>query len=90
MGAAIARTLGLFVGPGARPWTGSRGFSPTARLLLVLDNFEHVLDAAPDPRLLRAAPGVTAVVTSRAPLRSPASKWHPWDRSRTRGRTLPP
>ncbi len=40
------------------------------RLLLVIDNFEQVADAAPVVgRLLRSAPGVTALVTSRAPLR---------------------
>lgn len=39
------------------------------RLMLVLDNFEHLLDAA--PRLgdwLASAPGLTLLVTSRAPL----------------------
>ena len=36
------------------------------RLLLVLDNFEHVIGAAPSiAKLLAAAPGVTALVTSR-------------------------
>ena len=40
------------------------------RLLLVLDNFEHVLSVAPDlAGLLRDCPLVTALVTSRAPLR---------------------
>jgi len=39
-------------------------------LLLVLDNFEHVLEAAPlVGELLAASPGLTALVTSRAPLR---------------------
>jgi predicted ATPase/DNA-binding SARP family transcriptional activator len=39
-------------------------------LLLVLDNFEHLLEAAPlVSRLLAAAPGLTALVTSRALLR---------------------
>ena len=39
-------------------------------LLLVLDNFEHVLPAAPGVlELLQAAPRVTALVTSRAALR---------------------
>jgi predicted ATPase len=38
--------------------------------LLVLDNFEHVLGAAPlVTRLLRAAPGVKCLVSSRAVLR---------------------
>jgi non-specific serine/threonine protein kinase len=40
------------------------------RALLVLDNFEHVLDAASFvSTLLSAAPGLTVLVTSRAPLR---------------------
>jgi predicted ATPase len=40
------------------------------QLLLVLDNFEHVRDAAPDlDELLRRCPAVTALVTSRSPLR---------------------
>jgi predicted ATPase/DNA-binding CsgD family transcriptional regulator len=39
-------------------------------LLLILDNFEHLLPAAPMVlELLQAAPRVTALVTSRAPLR---------------------
>lgn len=37
--------------------------------LLVLDNFEHLLDAAPAvAELLAAAPALTALVTSRSPL----------------------
>jgi non-specific serine/threonine protein kinase len=40
------------------------------RLLLVLDNFEHVLDAAPIAGgLLAAAPGLRVLATSRAGLR---------------------
>jgi predicted ATPase/DNA-binding XRE family transcriptional regulator len=40
------------------------------RLLLVLDNFEHLPAAAAGlARLLAACPGVTVLVTSRAPLR---------------------
>ncbi|HET8796970.1 MAG TPA: protein kinase, partial [Thermoanaerobaculia bacterium] len=40
------------------------------RMLLILDNFEQVLDAAPVvSQLLAGAPGVKALVTSRSPLR---------------------
>ncbi len=40
------------------------------RLLLILDNFEQILDAAPDVgRILAESPGVTMLVTSRASLR---------------------
>lgn len=42
----------------------------TKRLLLVLDNFEHLLAAGPDlARLLESCPEVVALVTSRAALR---------------------
>ena len=41
-----------------------------ARRLVIADNFEQVLDAAPDvSRLLAGSPDVKLVVTSRAPLR---------------------
>lgn len=40
------------------------------QLLLVLDNLEHLLDAAPEvAELLEAAPDLTVLATSRAPLR---------------------
>jgi predicted ATPase/transcriptional regulator with XRE-family HTH domain len=40
------------------------------RLLLVLDNFEHVSEAAPEvASLIRSSPDLTVLVTSRAPLR---------------------
>ena len=40
------------------------------RLLLLLDNFEHLVDAAPSvAKLLGDCPGVTALVTSRVALR---------------------
>ena len=45
------------------------------RGVLVLDNFEQVLDAAPDvARLVAAAPATPIVVTSRAPLRIGAER----------------
>ncbi|MBD0354894.1 MAG: XRE family transcriptional regulator, partial [Rubrobacteraceae bacterium] len=40
------------------------------RLLLVLDNFEHVLEAAPEvATLIESCPNLTVLATSRAPLR---------------------
>ena len=48
------------------------------RPLLVLDNFEHVLPAAPQiGALVAGAPGAKVLVTSRAPLRVRAEREHP-------------
>ena len=50
--------------------TASRTTSATATALLVLDNFEQVVAGAPVVAdLLRAAPRLTVIVSSRAPLR---------------------
>lgn len=47
-------------------------------MLLVLDNFEHVLDAAPlVERLLQQAPGVRVLATSREALSLPAEEEYP-------------
>jgi predicted ATPase/DNA-binding SARP family transcriptional activator len=49
-----------------------------SHLLLLVDNFEQVLDAAPEiARLLDAAPRLKVVVTSRAPLRIAAEREYP-------------
>jgi len=46
-----------------------------AEALLVLDNFEHLLEAAgPVTRLLAACPGLTVMVTSRVLLRVPGER----------------
>jgi predicted ATPase len=67
--ASIARTLE--VRPGPKPLLQRLEQSIQGRrLLLVLDNFEHVVDAAPlVGRLLTSSRGLEALVTSRAPLR---------------------
>jgi predicted ATPase/DNA-binding CsgD family transcriptional regulator len=67
---AIAHALGL-QGTDERPLTERLArLLEGGRLLLVLDNFEQVIAAAPAiASLLRAYPSVTALVTSRAPLR---------------------
>ena len=66
----IARTLGLFDGPTGRPPTRSPAFLADRSLLLVLDNFEHLLEAAPatSPSSSGGLAGLEVVVTSRAPL----------------------
>jgi predicted ATPase len=66
----IAQTLGLYES-GDRPLEDAlHEYLRGRRALLVLDNFEQLLDAARAvSRLLEAAPEVKALVTSRAPLR---------------------
>ncbi|WP_432485992.1 AfsR/SARP family transcriptional regulator [Kineococcus esterisolvens] len=67
---AVARALGVGAveGPGARDAVAAH-LHPL-HLLLVLDNFEHLLDAAVDvAELVRTCPHLVVVVTSRAPLR---------------------
>jgi len=60
----IARALGAAEGDGLRALLN------TSQLLLVLDNFEQLLDAAPElARLLAASPRSKVVVTGRAALR---------------------
>lgn len=67
---AIADRLGI-VGEGLRPLDELlAGALERRRMLLVFDNFEHVIDAASDvAALLDVCPGVQALVTSRQPLR---------------------
>jgi len=76
--ATIARAIGLFDGPersaadALLPYLGERA------VLLVLDNFEHVLDASGDvAAILRASPASHVLVTSRAPLRIVGEQEYP-------------
>jgi non-specific serine/threonine protein kinase len=67
---AIAQTLGLRERPGQHSAEQLHRFLRDKQLLLVLDNFEHLLAAGGEvATLLIGAPRVTALVTSRAPLR---------------------
>ena len=67
---AIAQALGLRERMGQDQWSQIAGYLRTKELLLVLDNFEQILDAAPEiARLARQARGTTVLATSRAPLR---------------------
>ncbi|MGW2831076.1 AfsR/SARP family transcriptional regulator [Streptomyces sp. NPDC001286] len=80
LAAVVASALGVRDdAPSALPGTGASSPSPAHRLaavlrdrrtLLVLDNCEHVVDAAAElaEMLLRTAPGLRALVTSQEPL----------------------
>jgi predicted ATPase len=55
-----------------------RAFLGEKQFLLVLDNFEHVLEAAPEiVGLVESCPGLTVLVTSRAPLRVRGEQEYP-------------
>ena len=67
---AICRELGLREVAGRDPRAQLYAHLQAKHLLLVIDNLEHVIDAAPDISAIAAhAPGVTLLVTSRSPLR---------------------
>jgi predicted ATPase/DNA-binding SARP family transcriptional activator len=69
MDSAMARMLGLREVQGETVLDGIKAFLRDRRVLLILDNFEQVLGAAPHVgELLDATPGLTIMVTSRAPL----------------------
>ena len=75
--ATIMSSLGL-EGGATPPLERLRDFLGERSVLLLIDNFEQVLDAAPVlGQLLQAAPGLTLVVTSRAPLRLAAEQEFP-------------
>jgi predicted ATPase/transcriptional regulator with XRE-family HTH domain len=66
----IATTLGLREVAGQAPLEHLHDYLRAKRLLLVLDNFEQVADAAAGvAALLTTAPGLTVLVTSRVALR---------------------
>lgn len=67
---AIIQALNVRVTADAVPGDALREFLREKQLLLVLDNFEHVMDAAPlVNELLRAAPRLKILTTSRQVLR---------------------
>ena len=66
---SIASTLGL-LSPSQPPLERVREHLSSRRTLLVLDNLEQVLEVGPTVAdLLRLAPGLTVIASSRAPLR---------------------
>ncbi|HEX9374221.1 MAG TPA: BTAD domain-containing putative transcriptional regulator, partial [Roseiflexaceae bacterium] len=75
---AIAATLGLADRSDRPPLVRLQDALRDRNLLLVLDNFEHVADAALDvASLLAAAPRLTVLVTSRALLRIAGEHTYP-------------
>lgn len=66
----VAHALGVEVGGSAQPEPALAEALRGRSLLIVLDNFEHVLDAGTTvARLAQVSPGITWLVTSRARLR---------------------
>ncbi len=70
---AVAAALDVGALPGRSPLDGIADFLMPRRLLLILDNCEHVLATSAElaDALLRAAPQLTILATSREPLRVP-------------------
>lgn len=74
----IARTIGLFDGPGRPAADGLGPYLAERSVLLVLDNFERLLDASGDVvDLLDASSASRILVTSRAPLRVVGEQEYP-------------
>lgn len=74
---AVVAALGLSNMPG-EPADVLRHHLSVGKQLLILDNFEQILDAAPQVAvLLRSAYGLTVLVTSRAPLRISGEQDYP-------------
>ncbi len=74
----VALALGVRVTGDQPPGAELRAFLRPRRLLLVLDNFEQVVAAAPVvAELLSDSEGLTCLVTSRAPLRLRGEREYP-------------
>jgi predicted ATPase/DNA-binding XRE family transcriptional regulator/Tfp pilus assembly protein PilF len=78
LAAAIVEALGLRLASGTDSVTQLLSYLRQKKLLLVLDNFEHLLDGAGLlVELHQAAPGVSILVTSRVPLNLPGEQLLP-------------
>ena len=75
---AVSQALGLRT-TGDRPLLEAlQAHLREKRLLLVLDNFEHLLEAAPEvASIVSLCPNLTVLVTSRAPLRIRGERQYP-------------
>jgi class 3 adenylate cyclase len=71
----IAQTLGLRERAGETVEEALASYLTKRNVLLLLDNLEHLLDAAPAAsKLLESAPNLSLLVTSREPLRLAAER----------------
>ena len=74
----IAAGLGLHETGGQGPLATVQAYCAARRLLLVIDNWEHLLPAATIvAALLAGAPGLTVLATSRTPLRLSGEREYP-------------
>ncbi|MDQ4127315.1 MAG: helix-turn-helix domain-containing protein, partial [Actinomycetota bacterium] len=75
---SVARALGLREASVKPVRELVHGYLGEKHLLLVLDNFEHLIEAAPEvAALLAAGPSTKVLVTSRAPLRLRGEQEYP-------------
>jgi predicted ATPase/transcriptional regulator with XRE-family HTH domain len=76
--ATVAHTLGFPEVGGVRPEERLSAGISQQQMLIVLDNFEHIIDAAPlTVELLRSCPNLKIMVTSRESLRVPGEWLYP-------------
>jgi predicted ATPase len=74
----IARSLGVKEAEGQSAGGALRAYLLEKRTLLVLDNFEHLLEAAAEVAgLIEACPALVVLATSRAPLRVRSEQEYP-------------
>jgi predicted ATPase/DNA-binding XRE family transcriptional regulator len=75
---SVVRSFELRETAGQSPHEALRAYLGAKRLLLLLDNFEHLLEAAPEVSwLIETCPNLTVLVTSRAPLRVGGEQEYP-------------
>lgn len=75
---SVVRSFGLRETSGQSPREALHAYLQAKQLLLTLDNFEHLLDAAPEVSwLIETCPNLTVLVTSRAPLRVGGEQEYP-------------
>jgi predicted ATPase len=78
LASAIARALAAPIGEGESSRSAVLRFLADRHLLLVLDNFEQLVEGAPlIGEVLSACPGVTVLITSREPARLAAERLYP-------------